>query len=82
MASLTRRKKLQVNNRIARLLEPGSKSVQDLIVDGYAPAQMIQDLRKYRPNWRCKTRLCVTANKKQKALRSVLQRCFRMYHWP
>lgn len=48
MASLTRRKKLQVNNRLARLLEPGSKSVQDLIVDGYAPAQMIQDLRKYQ----------------------------------
>lgn len=48
MASLSRRKKLQVSNRFAYLLEPGGKSVQDLIVDGYAPAQMIQDLRKYQ----------------------------------
>lgn len=48
MASLSRRKKLHVTNRLAHLLEPGGKSVQDLIVDGYAPAQMIQDLRKYQ----------------------------------
>ncbi len=48
MASLSKRKKLQVTSRLARLLEPGGKSVQDLIVDGYAPAQMIQDLRKYQ----------------------------------
>ena len=48
MASLSRRKKLQVTSRLAHLLEPGGKSVQDLIVDGYAPAQMIQDLRKYQ----------------------------------
>ena len=48
MASLSRRKKLQVFSRLAHLLEPGGKSVQDLIVDGYAPAQMIQDLRKYQ----------------------------------
>ena len=48
MASLSKRKKLHVSSRLARLLEPGGKSVQDLIVDGYAPAQMIQDLRKYQ----------------------------------
>ncbi len=48
MASLPRRKKLHVNSRLAHLLEPGGRSVQDLIVDGYAPAQMIQDLRKYQ----------------------------------
>jgi two-component system cell cycle sensor histidine kinase/response regulator CckA len=48
MANLPRRKKLQVTNRLAHLLDPGGRSVQDLIVDGYAPAQMIQDLRKYQ----------------------------------
>lgn len=48
MDKLPRRKKLRVNARLARLLEPGGRSVQDLIVDGYAPAQMIQDLRKYQ----------------------------------
>ena len=48
MASLSRRKKLQITSRLEHLLEPGGKSVQDLIVDGYAPAQMIQDLRKYQ----------------------------------
>ncbi len=48
MASLSKRKKLHVTSRLAHLLEPGGKSVQDLIVDGYAPAQMIQDLRKYQ----------------------------------
>ncbi|OYT90881.1 MAG: hybrid sensor histidine kinase/response regulator [Burkholderiales bacterium PBB3] len=48
MDKLPRRKKLRVNSRLARLLEPGGRSVQDLIVDGYAPAQMIQDLRKYQ----------------------------------
>ncbi len=48
MVTLPRRKKLQVSNRLAHLLEPDGRSVQDLIVDGYAPAQMIQDLRKYQ----------------------------------
>jgi two-component system cell cycle sensor histidine kinase/response regulator CckA len=48
MAGLSRRKKLQLTQRFTRLLESGSKSPQDLIVDGYAPAQMIQDLRKYQ----------------------------------
>ncbi len=47
MISLPRRKKLQVPARLARLLEPG-RSMQDLLVDGYAPAQMIEDLRKYQ----------------------------------
>lgn len=48
MASLPRRKKLHVTSTLARLQAPGAKSVQHLIVDGYAPAQMIQDLRKYQ----------------------------------
>ena len=48
MTKLAKRKKIRVNSRLERLLEPGGRSVQDLIVDGYAPAQMIQDLRKYQ----------------------------------
>ena len=48
MVSLPRRKKLHVSKRLTSLLESDSRSVQDLIVDGYAPAQMIKDLRKYQ----------------------------------
>jgi two-component system, cell cycle sensor histidine kinase and response regulator CckA len=48
MADLLRRKKLKLPKRLVHILEPGGKSAQDLIVDGYAPAQMIQDLRKYQ----------------------------------
>ena len=48
MQRLSKRRKLQVMSRLANLLEPGGRTVQDLIVDGYAPSQMIQDLRKYQ----------------------------------
>ena len=48
MQRLSKRRKLQVMSRLAHLLEPGGRTVQDLIVDGYAPSQMIQDLRKYQ----------------------------------
>lgn len=48
MANLSRRPRLRITNRLVRQSQPGTKPAQDLIVDGYAPAQMIQDLRKYQ----------------------------------
>lgn len=43
-----RRKKFRVIPKPASLRNKDGRSVQDLIVDGYAPAQMIEDLRKYQ----------------------------------
>jgi signal transduction histidine kinase/CheY-like chemotaxis protein len=48
MSQLPRRKKFQLIARPQRLSVAIGRTEQDLIVDGYAPAQMIEDLRKYQ----------------------------------
>jgi two-component system, cell cycle sensor histidine kinase and response regulator CckA len=48
MKNLSRRKKFRVISPPANLLEHSKHGGQDLIVDGYAPGQMIADLRKYQ----------------------------------
>lgn len=48
MSHLSRRKKFRVIARPERLSGNEGRTAQDLIVDGYAPAQMIEDLRKYQ----------------------------------
>ena len=48
MNTPSRRKKFRTIARPANLFAKAVRSVQDLIVDGYAPGQMIEDLRKYQ----------------------------------
>jgi signal transduction histidine kinase/ActR/RegA family two-component response regulator len=48
MGTFPRRKKFRVIARPERLSGNDGRTAQDLIVDGYAPAQMIEDLRKYQ----------------------------------
>jgi two-component system cell cycle sensor histidine kinase/response regulator CckA len=48
MSTPARRKKFRKIPRPANLSDKAVRSVQSLIVDGYAPAQMIEDLRKYQ----------------------------------
>ena len=48
MNTPSRRKKFRVVARPAHLSDQTARTAQDLIVDGYAPSQMIEDLRKYQ----------------------------------
>ena len=48
MSTPARRKKFRKIPRPANLSDKAVRSAQSLIVDGYAPAQMIEDLRKYQ----------------------------------
>ena len=48
MSGTSRRKKIRTISRSATPSSRQVRSVQDLIVDGYAPTQMIEDLRKYQ----------------------------------
>ncbi len=48
MNTPSRRKKFRVVPRAAQRPEPMEHAEQDLIVEGYAPSQMIEDLRKYQ----------------------------------
>jgi two-component system, cell cycle sensor histidine kinase and response regulator CckA len=48
MVSLSRRKKQNASNAGAKPALRRNEASQDVIVDGYAPAQMIEDLRKYQ----------------------------------
>jgi signal transduction histidine kinase/ActR/RegA family two-component response regulator len=48
MIKLPRRKKFQVIARPKQFSDSRLNAEQDLIIDGYAPAQMIEDLRKYQ----------------------------------
>ncbi|MDE2417663.1 MAG: response regulator [Burkholderiales bacterium] len=51
MVRLSRRKKLLPQRSALRPIVPspaGRRATQDLIIDGYQPAQMIEDLRKYQ----------------------------------
>ena len=43
-----RRKRLRVTPRLQSSLAPTGATLQGLIVDGYAPGQLIEDLRKYQ----------------------------------
>ena len=48
MTNPSRRKKFRVIPRAAHHADPIERAEQDLIVEGYAPSQMIEDLRKYQ----------------------------------
>ena len=48
MSGSSRRKKLRTISRSVLSQGKVVRTVQDLIVDGYEPAQMIEDLRKYQ----------------------------------
>lgn len=48
MSGTSRRKRFRAISRAALPSSKPIRSAQDLIVDGYAPAQMIEDLRKYQ----------------------------------
>ncbi|MBC7916310.1 MAG: response regulator [Rhodoferax sp.] len=48
MIGLPRRKKFKVIPRPKQFADSRIDAEQDLIIDGYAPAQMIEDLRKYQ----------------------------------
>jgi len=48
MSGLSRRKTLQLSQRPAARVTRAQALEQDLILDGYAPAQMVEDLRKYQ----------------------------------
>jgi len=48
MPSLHKRPRLRVWSRAARVPLPSSDATQELIIEGYRPAQMIADLRKYQ----------------------------------
>ncbi|QDL55597.1 PAS domain-containing sensor histidine kinase [Rhodoferax sediminis] len=48
MNNLSKRKKFKVIPRPDHLPDNEARASQDLILDGYAPAQMIEDLRKYQ----------------------------------
>jgi len=48
MSPLSRRKKFQLISRPEHALGNEERTAQHLIVEGYAPAQMIEDLRKYQ----------------------------------
>lgn len=48
MTTPSRRKKFRVVSRSAQLSDAALPAEQGLIVDGYAPSQMIEDLRKYQ----------------------------------
>ena len=48
MNTRSKRKKFRIIERPALLAADNTRKIQDVIVDGYAPAQMIEDLRKYQ----------------------------------
>lgn len=48
MTPIPRRKKFRVLRRPANPFDEAQRAGQDVIVDGYAPSQMIEDLRKYQ----------------------------------